>query len=109
MDVALGRMPDSEENRWQYEFGKTTLTWDGHPAPDSTATAGPDSTRWAMRSLHGGTIYARLTWSPRTVQYMFGAVSIQGTDDLARAIGSSPIRMIGPLYREGNGQLRFFR
>ena len=109
MDVALGRMPDSEEHRWQYGFGTTILTWDGHPAPDSTAIAGPDSTLWAMRSLHGGTIHARLMWSPGTVRYMFGAVSIQGKDDLAKALGASPIRMVGPLHLDGNGELRFFR
>ena len=109
MRVKMGRMPDTEENRWRYEFGKTSLTWDGHPSPDSTASTEPDSTEWVVRSLHGSELRAMFSWDPGTAHSMVGAVSIQGKDDLAKALGASPIRMVGPLYLEGSGRLIFYR
>lgn len=109
MKVEMGLMPDTEERRWRYEFGKTTLTWDGHPSPDSTASVEPDSTSWVVRSLHGSDLRATFAWNPGSAWHMVGAVSIQGKDDLAQALGASPIRMIGPLYLEGGGQLTFYR
>jgi hypothetical protein len=44
--------------------------------------------------------------APTSSRSMIGSLIVQGDDDLAKALRSSPIRYVGPNYRGGGGELR---
>jgi hypothetical protein len=40
---------------------------------------------------------------------MVGALRVEGKDDLAKALQASPIRMLGPAFWGGSGEVTFQR
>lgn len=95
--------------RYQVKLGKTLLTWDGRRVSDSTRISGPLSTEWRADSRRRGPMTARLVLHPEWSKAMAGSLRVEGEDDFAEAIKSSPIRFVGPALIGGNGELAFGR
>jgi hypothetical protein len=95
--------------RYQLKLGKTLLTWDGRRVSDSTRANGPMSSEWRADSRRRGPMTARLTLTPEWTKAMAGSLRVEGDDDFAVAIKSSPIRFVGPAVLGGGGELAFGR
>jgi hypothetical protein len=76
---------------------------------DSTRVEQPIIERWSVTGLRGGIRTAELVMSPAWRRGVVGSLSVEGKGDLAKLLHGSPIRFVGPLYRGGNGELRFSR
>jgi hypothetical protein len=50
-----------------------------------------------------------VTFTPEWSRPLVGVLSVEGKDDLAKALKASPIRFVGPRYYGGKGELRFSR
>lgn len=105
---AFGTAPRGTDDRYVLRVGKTTITWNGHPASDSVAAApfkrsyvaeGGDDKPWRLD----------FSVSALSQRSMVGAVIVQGKDDLAKALGASPIRFVGPFYQGGSGEIALVR
>jgi hypothetical protein len=95
--------------RHQLKLGKTLLTWDGRRVSDSTRANGAMSSEWRADSRRRGPMTARLTLTPEWTKAMAGSLRVEGDDDFAIAIKSSPIRFVGPAVQGGGGELAFGR
>jgi len=95
--------------RYQFKLGKTLLTWDGRRVSDSTRANGPVSSDWRADSRRRGRMTARLTLTPEWTKAMAGSLRVEGEDDFADAIKSSPVRFVGPAVLGGGGELAFGR
>jgi hypothetical protein len=101
--------PDSTSDVYNLKIGKTQMTWAGRPVGDSTRVEQPIIERWSVTGLRGGIRTAELVMSPAWRRGVVGSLSVEGKGDLAKLLHGSPIRFVGPLYRGGNGELRFSR
>lgn len=99
----------STDSRYQLKIGKTLITWDGRSAGDSTRVTQPIQADWLTQGRRGDWWHARLRLEPGWSTGMAGSLRVQGKDAFARALKASPIRFVGPLYRQGGGELRFER
>jgi hypothetical protein len=103
---SVGKVPDPEDStvtnddRYQLKVGKTVLTWDGHPAADSTKVDESISWSWVLASK--GT-EGKVTLAAPWRRALIGSLRIEGKDAFARALKGSPTRFVGPLYQGGEG------
>ncbi|HEX5818332.1 MAG TPA: hypothetical protein VFY20_05625 [Gemmatimonadales bacterium] len=104
--VALEAVPNSENRRITVKVGGTTLRWEGHDASDSAAASTPIERRWMVRGADRRYRLVTMRVAPTSSRSMIGSLIVQGDDDLAKALRSSPIRYVGPNYRGGSGELR---
>jgi hypothetical protein len=109
VEGTLGKAPEVDENgvpsgddRFELKVGKTTLTWDGRQTNDSAETTGSVEVAWAGPGKGWGS----LSLTPRWAAPMIGALQVKGKDGLAKALQTSPVRFVGPLYRGGGGEVR---
>ncbi len=112
MDVIkddMGKVPESPKDRYEARIGKTVVTWDGFLAVDSTAAQNAPERRWWLDGLRNAVWTGRLTLRPAWERRLAGSLRISGKDDLAKALHGSPIRMLGPMYSGGSGEIRFYR
>jgi hypothetical protein len=100
--------PDRAEpdDRYQLKIGKTVLTWDGHPAADSTRMEEAISRHWVTS---GREVAGKVTLSAQWRRALIGSLRIEGKDAFARALKGSPTRFVGPLYQGGAGELALSR
>ena len=112
--LTIGTVPGEEEDgvprtdrRFQVKLGKTTITWDGHPADDSTGVQGPVETGWVAPGTRGGVVSGRVTLTPAFSRAMVGSLKIDGKNDFAKALKASPTRFAGPEYLGGAGTITF--
>lgn len=104
---SVGKVPEPEESttvasddRYQLKVGKTVLTWDGHPAADSTKVDEAISWSWVLASNGAeGKVTLAAPWR----RALIGSLRIEGKDAFARALKGSPSRFVGPLYHGGEG------
>ena len=115
-EARLGKVPEvdqdgipSSDDRFQVKVGKTVVTWDGRQASDSAEATGSVEVSWASTASGPGKGRGSLTLSPRWASPMIGALKVEGKDGLAKALQGSPVRFVGPLYRGGDGEVRFQR
>lgn len=108
--LSVGLVPGEDEDgvprtdrRFQAKLGNTTVTWDGHPAGDSTAVQGPVQATWLADGTRGRTVAGRIALQPAFSRAMAGSLRIEGKGDLAKALRESPTRFAGPEYFEGAG------
>lgn len=99
----------SAEDRFQVRMGKTTVTWDGHLAGDSTHVSVPLEITWIGRAEKGGVRTGTLMLRPVYAQAMVGSLKVDGKDAFAKALKASPTRFAGPAYRGGVGVVSFAR
>lgn len=112
--LSVGLVPGEDEQgvrrtdrRFQAKLGKTTVTWDGHPAGDSTAVQGVVETRWVAPGTRGRLVTGRVTLTPAFSRAMAGSLKIDGKNDFANALKASPTRFAGPEYFGGEGTIAF--
>lgn len=95
----------SGDDRFQIKIGKTLVTWDGHQASDSTEAKDRVEISWASGARLGKG-NGSLTLTPKWASPMVGSLKVEGKDDLAKALKTSPARFVGPMYRGGSGEVR---
>ena len=78
-----------------FKLGKTVLIWDGRRVTDSTRASGAVTSEWRADSRRRGPMSARLVLRPQWTKAMVGSLRIEGGDDFADAIKTSPVRFVG--------------
>jgi hypothetical protein len=112
--LRVGKVPQEDENgvpssddRFEVKLGKTTITWDGGLARDSVPVRTPLEMTWTAMSTRGALVKGRLSLSPTVSRAMVGSLKVDGKDEFAKALRSSPTRFAGPAYRGGGGMISF--
>ena len=110
--LTMGKVPAEDENgipssedRFEVKLGKTTVTWDGHFARDSSAVKAPVEASWTGQGPRGGIITGRLTLRPAYSRAMVGSLKVDGKGTFAKALRGSPTRFAGPAYQGGSGEV----
>ena len=108
--MRVGKVPIVDENgvpspddRFEVKVGKTVITWDGRLASDTTRPKEPVTMSWRSPSGRGGGASGQLSLTPVYLRSMVGALKVDGKDDFARALKTSPTRFAGPAYQGGSG------
>ena len=108
--LSVGLVPGEDQDgvprtdrRFEARLGKTTVTWDGHPAGDSTAVRGTLQSAWLDDGTRGRIVTGRIALQPAFSRAMAGSLKIDGKGDLAKALRESPTRFAGPEYFDGTG------
>lgn len=107
--ATFGTAPRSTDDRYVIRVGKTTITWDGHPAGDSTAAPPFQRSYIAEGGGDGKPWRLDMSLTPTSQRSLVGAVIVQGKDNLAKALAGSPIRFVGPFYEGGSGEVLLAR
>ncbi|HEY8195968.1 MAG TPA: hypothetical protein VIG04_03230 [Gemmatimonadales bacterium] len=106
---SVSKVPGSDNDLYEVKIGNTRLIWNGRPVGDSTQVEQPIQESWLGKGTSGTVWRIEATFKPEWSRAMVGMLSIEGKDDLAKALKASPIRFVGPVYRGGGGRLRFSR
>jgi hypothetical protein len=106
---SVSKVPDTENDLYNVKIGKTRLTWNGRAVGDSTRIEQPIQEAWEAKGTNGMVWRVQATLKPEWSRPLVGVLSVEGKDDLAKALKASPIRFVGPLYQGGGGELRFSR
>ena len=99
----------SENQVYEVRVGKTRLIWNGRAAGDSTRVEQPLRELWLAKGASGTMWRIQTTVQPTWTRPLVGALTVEGKDDLAKALKGSPTRFVGPLYFGGGAELRFTR
>jgi hypothetical protein len=99
----------SENDVYGVRMGKTHLIWNGRATGDSTRVTGPLRELWLTRGTSGTMWRVQATLQPTWMRPLVGVLTVEGKDDLAKALKASPTRFVGPLYFGGSAELRFSR
>ena len=103
------RPAQSDNDLYDVRVGKTRLIWNGRPTGDSTRVEGPVRELWLTRGASGTMWRVQTTVQPTWTRPLVGVLTVEGKDDLAKALKASPTRFVGPLYYGGGAELRFSR
>ena len=106
---SVSKVPGTENDLYDVKIGKTRLVWNGRAVGDSTRVEQPIAESWLTRGTSGTVWKVSATLRPEWSRPMVGVLSVEGKDDLAKALKASPIRFVGPLYQGGGAELRFSR
>ncbi len=98
-----------ENDLYDVRIGKTRLIWNGRATGDSTRVEGPLRELWLTKGASGTMWRVQTTVQPVWTRPLVGVLTVEGKDDLARALKASPTRFVGPLYFGGGAELRFSR
>jgi hypothetical protein len=99
---------DSTNNIYSVKLERTLLVWHGRTSGDSTRVSQPIQESWVAPGMRGRLWNVRFSVTPAWAQPLVGSLTVEGKGDLAKALKASPIRFVGPIYRQGSGELRFF-
>jgi hypothetical protein len=106
---AISKAPGTGNDLYDIRVGKTRLIWNGRAAGDTTAIEQPMQELWMTRGANGTFWKVTATMRPAWTRSLVGVLTVEGKDDLAKALKNSPTRFVGPLYLGGGGELRFSR
>ncbi len=106
---SVSKLPGTDNDLYEVKIGKTRLVWNGRAVGDSTRVERPIAESWLAKGTSGMVWRVNATFRPEWSRPLVGALSVEGKDDLAKALKASPIRFVGPLYQGGGGELRFSR
>ena len=106
---AVSKAASSGNDLYNVQIGKTRLSWNGRAAGDSTRLDRPSEELWVTRGASGTFWRVRAILRPLWSRPLVGVLSVEGKDDLAKALKASPTRFVGPVYYGGGGELRFSR
>ncbi len=98
-----------ENDLYDVRVGKTRLIWNGRATGDSTRVTSPVRELWLTRGASGTMWRVQTTLQPTWMRPLVGVLTVEGKDDLAKALKASPTRFVGPLYFGGTAELRFSR
>ena len=109
-DATMGRSEDTGESLYQVDMGhRSSLVWEGHLAGDSAAAAPRISQNWIVPGQRGTVFRASVELAPTSTQPVAGILRLSGKADIVKALGDSPLRMLGPAVWGGEGSFRFIR
>jgi len=106
---AVSKAPATGNDLYDVRVGKTRLIWNGRAAGDTTPVGQPLEHLWLTRGASGTFWRVKATFRPAWTRSLVGVLTVEGKDDLAKALKASPTRFVGPLYLGGEGELRFSR
>ena len=106
---SVSKVPGTDNELYNVKIGKTRLVWNGRAVSDSTRVEQPIQESWLAQGTIGIVWRVHATLKPEWSRPLVGLLSVEGKDDLAKALKASPIRFVGPLYQGGGGELRFSR
>jgi hypothetical protein len=106
---SVSKVPGTDNELYEVKIGKTRLTWNGRAVGDSTRVEQPIQESWLGKGTSGMVWGVDVTFTPEWSRPLVGVLSVEGKDDLAKALKASPIRFVGPRYYGGKGELRFSR
>ena len=106
---AVSKAPTTGNDRYDVRVGKTRLIWNGRAAGDTAPVGQPLEHLWLTRGASGTFWRVKATFRPAWTRSLVGVLTVEGKDDLAKALKASPTRFVGPLYLGGVGELRFSR
>ena len=106
---SVSKVPGTDNDLYEVKIGKTRLSWNGRAVGDSTRVEQPIHESWLAKGTSGTVWRVDATLKPEWSRPLVGVLSVEGKDDLAKALKASPIRFVGPLYQGGGGELRFSR
>lgn len=106
---SVSRAPGNDNDLYEVQLGKTRLVWNGRAAGDSSAVGQPMDELWLTSGASGTLWRVRAALRPAWTRSLVGLLSVEGKDDLAKALKGSPTRFVGPVYTGGGGELRFSR
>jgi hypothetical protein len=98
-----------ENDLYNVRIGKTRLIWNGRATGDSTRVERPLRELWLAKGASGTMWRIQTTLQPTWMRPLVGVLTVEGKDDLAKALKASPTRFVGPLYFGGGAELRFSR
>ena len=99
----------TENDVYDVRVGKTRLIWNGRATGDSTRVESPLRELWLTKGSSGTVWRVQTTVQPTWTRPLVGVLTVEGKDDLAKALKASPTRFVGPLYFGGSAELRFSR
>lgn len=102
-------VPATGNDLYDVRIGKTRLVWNGRAVGDSARVDHPIQELWLTRGASGTFWRVQTTIKPAWSRSLVGVLTVEGKDDLAKALKGSPTRFVGPLYSGGVGELRFSR
>ncbi|MEP6572377.1 MAG: hypothetical protein ABJD11_06760 [Gemmatimonadota bacterium] len=108
-EIQISKVPESTDDRYAYNEGKTQILFDGHPAVDSVGVPSALKESYSSRGLRGTSWHLTLALDNLSARPLVGAFRVEGNDDLARALRASPVRFVGPVYSGGNGTVTFYK
>ena len=97
----------SENDLYDVRVGKTRLIWNGRPTGDSTRVESPLRQLWLTKGASGTVWRVQTTLRPTWTRPLVGVLTVEGKDDLAKALKASPTRFVGPLYFGGSAEHSF--
>ena len=106
---SVSKATGTDNDLYEVQLGKTRLVWNGRAAGDSSAVDQPINELWLTSGASGALWRVRATLRPAWTRSLVGVLSVEGKDDLAKALKGSPTRFVGPIYMGGGGELRFSR
>jgi hypothetical protein len=104
---AVSKVANTGNDLLDIKVGKTRLVWNGRAAGDSTRVEQPIQESWLTRNTRGSVRRGGTILDAEWSRPLVGALSVEGKDDLAKALKASPTRFVGPVYYGGEGQLHF--
>jgi hypothetical protein len=107
--VTMGKVPESTDDQIEVKYGKLVVTWSGYATKDSSEAQGPVELETVFASPQGYLWTARFHLTPRMVNPVAGALRVGGKGDEFKAIQASPIRLMGPIYSGGAGEVTYSR
>jgi hypothetical protein len=105
IQTSFGKAAHGGDERHLLDFGKTSLTWDGHAASDSTVLSEPVRRAWVVNGRRDEPVLLQWQLRASTSRSMVGALVVEGKDKLAKVMRKSPIRYVGPVYQGGLAEL----
>jgi hypothetical protein len=106
---SVSKVVRTDNDLYEVRIGDTRLTWNGRPVGDSTRVEQPIQESWLGKGTSGTVWRIEAAFKPEWRRALVGMLKVEGKDDLAKALKASPIRFVGPVYRGGEGELRFSR
>ena len=110
VDLAVGPITESEDERYVFKLEGAVITLDGHartdsinvenvPFPKGAVLRGLNNTRWSVV----------LDLKPTRIGILPGALRVQGKHGMGGALLDSPIRFVDKIFAGGTGEITFTR
>jgi hypothetical protein len=104
--ASVADQADTTFDSYRVKLERALLIWRGRATGDSTALSQPIEEFWQLDARRGGVWQVHVVLRPAWSRAMVGSLTIEGKDDLAKALKASPIRFVGPFLRGGAGELQ---
>jgi hypothetical protein len=104
---AVSKATGTDSDLHEIRIGRTRLVWNGRAAGDSTRVEQAIEESWLAKGTSGGLWAVQATLEPAWSRPLVGVLSVEGKDDLAKALKASPTRFVGPVFYGGGGELSF--